>query len=133
MSLIAPLFEGNLDVIGDIHGEIGALSSLLSRLGYDGNGRHPEGHRLVFLGDLVDRGPDSIAVFRLVQHLVNKGNAQCVVGNHELNLLRIHESGDGLPQNNGLEYAAPSPDVRSRPLRGGPLCFPRSISKPCCT
>ncbi len=96
---IEPLFEGPLDIIGDIHGERVALESLLRKLGYDDRGRHPEGRRLVFVGDLIDRGPDSPGVLRMVMRLVQSGNAQCVVGNHELNALRDdpkqHRSGEG--------------------------------------
>ena len=86
--LIAPLFDGAIDVVGDVHGEFGALRALLGKLGYDGNGGHPEGRRLVFVGDLVDRGPDSPSVLRLIRHLVARGAAQCILGNHELNLMR---------------------------------------------
>ncbi len=85
--LVAPLFDGPLDIIGDIHGEIDALSALLSQLGYSNDGRHPDSRRLVFLGDLVDRGPDSPAVLKQVRSLVESGRAQCLLGNHELNLL----------------------------------------------
>ena len=85
---IAPLFDGPLDIIGDVHGEIDALCALLSHLGYDDDGRHPQGRRSVFIGDLVDRGPDSSAVVALVRDRVLRGRAQCVLGNHELNLLR---------------------------------------------
>jgi hypothetical protein len=87
MALYQPLFEGPLDIIGDIHGEIDALRSLLHQLGYDTCGHHPQGRRLVFLGDLTDRGPDSPAVVDTVMTLVEKGYAQCVLGNHELNIL----------------------------------------------
>ena len=97
MSLIHPLLSSNIDVIGDVHGEIGALSTLLARLGYDGNGNHPENRKLVFVGDLVDRGPNSIAVFELVRRFVKQKNAQTILGNHELNLL------------------VPDPDEPSRP------------------
>ena len=86
--LIRPLFEGPLDIVGDVHGEIEALTALLEKLGYDAGGEHPQGRRLVFVGDLCDRGPDSPAVIRLVRGLVERERAQCVVGNHELNLLR---------------------------------------------
>lgn len=86
--LIAPLCEGPLDIIGDVHGEIDALRALLRTLGYSARGEHPAGRRLVFVGDLVDRGPDSPAVVDLVATLVEQGLAQCVLGNHELNLLR---------------------------------------------
>lgn len=86
--LVDKLFDGPIDIIGDIHGECGALTSLLDRLGYDGNGNHKEGRRLVFIGDLIDRGPDSPGVVRLVRHLMQLGKAQCILGNHELNILR---------------------------------------------
>lgn len=89
--LIRPLFAGSLDIVGDVHGEIGALEALLTRLGYDAEGAHPEGRRLVFVGDLCDRGPDSPAVIERVRQLIERERAQCVVGNHELNLLRQEE------------------------------------------
>ena len=91
MKFIDALFDGPLDVIGDVHGEIDALECLLTELGYDANGDHPEGRRLVFLGDLTDRGPDSPAVLMKVMALVAAGRAQCILGNHELNLLRDEE------------------------------------------
>lgn len=86
--LIQTLKEGPLDVVGDVHGEIDALNSLLDRLGYDHAGRHKDHRTLVFVGDLCDRGPDSPGVIRKVQQLVDDGRAQLVAGNHELNLLR---------------------------------------------
>ncbi len=86
-SLVRPMFDGPVDIVGDVHGEIDALNSLLSHLGYDSNGAHPDGRRLVFLGDLTDRGPDSPAVVDLVQRLVEVERAQCVLGNHDLNIL----------------------------------------------
>jgi hypothetical protein len=61
-SLVQRLFDGPIDLVGDIHGEIAALTILLQHLGYDEDGLHPEKRRLVFLGDLMDRGPDSPAV-----------------------------------------------------------------------
>jgi hypothetical protein len=89
--LIQKLADGPLDVIGDVHGEREALEQLLGRLGYDEEGRHTGGRRLVFVGDLCDRGPDSPGVIRMVRALVDAGRAQCVAGNHELNLLRGDE------------------------------------------
>lgn len=85
---IQELFDGPVDIVGDIHGEITAFDALLERLGYTPDGRHPQGCRLVFLGDLVDRGADSPAVVERVAEMVEAGRAQCVLGNHELNLLR---------------------------------------------
>ncbi len=77
-----------LDIVGDVHGEYDALVSLHKKLGYDDLGRHSEGRRLVFVGDLIDRGPDSPAVLRTVKRMVEAGNAQCVAGNHEINAIR---------------------------------------------
>lgn len=95
-SLVKPLFDGPLDVVGDVHGEIEALGVLLRHLGYSAHGIHPRGRRLVFLGDLTDRGPDSPAVVRLVGPLIERGLAQCVLGNHELNLLLgLRKDGNG--------------------------------------
>src|SRR5437588_10320970 len=86
--LVERLAEGLLDIIGDVHGEREALETLIDRLGYSPEGLHPKGRRLVFVGDLCDRGPDSPAVIRLVQSWVTSGRAQVIAGNHELNLLR---------------------------------------------
>ena len=95
-SLIQPLFDGPLDIVGDVHGEIDPLRSLMRHLGYDENGNHPDSRHLVLVGDLADRGPDSPAVVNLVQRLIESGRAQCVLGNHDLNILldcRKHDNG----------------------------------------
>lgn len=76
MSLIQDLPEGPTDIIGDIHGEYEALQSLLQTLGYSDSGHHPQGRKLVFTGDLVDRGPDSPAVMEQVMALGAAGAAQ---------------------------------------------------------
>jgi hypothetical protein len=86
--LIQQLFQGAIDIVGDVHGEIDALLDLFLALGYRADGVHPDGRRLVFIGDLSDRGPDSPAVLEIVSDLVDQGLAQCLLGNHELNLLR---------------------------------------------
>lgn len=91
MKLIQPLFSGSIDVIGDIHGELAALNRLIDQLGYTDEGEHPEGRRLVFIGDLVDRGPNSVGVVSWVQKLIQNGVAQCVAGNHEFNILRTNK------------------------------------------
>ncbi len=88
---------GPFDIIGDVHGCREELELLLDRLGYtldrDAHGRpvdahHPDGRTAVFVGDLVDRGPDSPGVLRLVMGMVAAGQALCVSGNHEAKLLR---------------------------------------------
>ncbi|MDX6257311.1 MAG: hypothetical protein QOJ11_3645 [Frankiales bacterium] len=89
--------HGPFDVIGDIHGCRSELESLLTALGYqlvrDPAGRpvdavHAAGRKAVFVGDLVDRGPDSPGVLRLVIGMVGNGHARCVPGNHEHKLVR---------------------------------------------
>ncbi|WP_020133904.1 polynucleotide kinase-phosphatase [Streptomyces sp. 351MFTsu5.1] len=73
---------GPFDIVGDIHGCAAELETLLGKLGYT-DGVHPEGRTAVFVGDLVDRGPDSPGVLRRVMSMVKSGNALCVPGNHE--------------------------------------------------
>lgn len=85
--LVRRLRTGPLDIVGDVHGEIEALQSLLGHLGYARDGTHREGRHLVFVGDLTDRGPDSPAVVDWVARLCAVGRAQAVLGNHDLNLL----------------------------------------------
>ncbi|WP_432074657.1 polynucleotide kinase-phosphatase [Streptomyces wuyuanensis] len=78
---------GPFDIIGDVHGCSSELDTLLGRLGYV-DGAHPGGRTAVFVGDLVDRGPDSPGVLRRVMGMVAAGNALCVPGNHENKLGR---------------------------------------------
>ena len=79
--------KGPFDIIGDIHGCYEELKQLLLKLGYivEDNQAvyHPEGRRAIFVGDLIDRGPNSPAVLRLVMAMVKAKNAFCVPGNHE--------------------------------------------------
>ncbi len=82
---------GPFDIIGDVHGCRYELDALLTRLGWqvrDDGATHPDGRTAVFLGDLVDRGPDTPGVLRLVMGMVAAGTALCVSGNHEAKLLR---------------------------------------------
>lgn len=88
MNWIRPLPSNPLDVIGDVHGEIQALEELLGALGWTDGSAQAQGRRLVFVGDLVDRGPDSVRVVDRIAGLVEQGLAQVTLGNHELNLLR---------------------------------------------
>ncbi|MGY0491176.1 polynucleotide kinase-phosphatase [Streptomyces sp. WG-D5] len=78
---------GPFDIVGDIHGCASELETLLGKLGYV-DGEHPEGRTAVFVGDLVDRGPDTPGVLRRVMGMVRAGTALCVPGNHENKLGR---------------------------------------------
>ncbi len=90
--------HGPFDIIGDVHGCYDELATLLGRLGYSVDVRMdgereivatpPAGRQAIFLGDLVDRGPNSPDVLRLVMSMVARGSALCVPGNHEAKLLR---------------------------------------------
>ncbi|MER1969094.1 metallophosphoesterase [Castellaniella sp. GW247-6E4] len=82
-TLLQTIPEEPLAIIGDIHGEIDALSALLDHLERDPRSRR----RLVFIGDLCDRGPDSVGVIARVRELVNQDRAWVILGNHEINLL----------------------------------------------
>lgn len=76
------------DIIGDVHGCSEALRRLCDALGYDSAFHHPDGRRLVFVGDLIDRGPDSVGVLRLAGRLASRGRALLILGNHDDALLR---------------------------------------------
>lgn len=90
-TLLHTLDAQPLAVIGDIHGEIQALDALLDQLE-----RHPEtqDRLMVFIGDLCDRGPDSVSVIHRVRELVEQGRALAILGNHEINLL-ANDAKDG--------------------------------------
>ena len=83
---------GPFDLIGDVHGCMGELRALFLTLGYlddgDGGFAHPAGRRAIFLGDLCDRGPDSVGVLRTAMAMCERGQAFAVPGNHDVKLLR---------------------------------------------
>jgi len=105
--------KGPFDIIGDVHGCFIELIELLTKLGYtiqqtdQAQGSHgfkvetPEGRKAIFLGDLVDRGPDSPSVLKLVMSMVNSGVAYCVPGNHDMKLQK-YLSGKDVQLKHGL-------------------------------
>ena len=84
--------RGPFDIIGDVHGCFDELVELIGLLGYveqsDGAWKHPANRKLLFVGDLVDRGPKIPEVIRLVMDCVNAGTALCVPGNHDMKFMR---------------------------------------------
>jgi protein phosphatase len=114
---------GPFDIVGDIHGCHAELVALLTRLGWnvqpDGaDASHPDGRMAVFLGDLVDRGPATPAVLRLVMNLVAGGRAICIPGNHE-NKLQRALAGKNVRISHGLaesleQLAAEPPEFRTQ-------------------
>jgi protein phosphatase len=105
--------RGPFDLIGDVHGCFDELGELFASLGYqiepivglDGRTdvavQPPPGRTAIFVGDLVDRGPNVPAVLRLVMGMVAAGTARCVVGNHDDKLLR-HLRGNAVQVSHGL-------------------------------
>jgi protein phosphatase len=96
----------NLDIIGDIHGCYLEFEELSKKLGYDWGTRlpvHPDGRHLAFVGDLTDRGPESINTANLVWDLVvNNKSAFYVPGNH-CNKLYRYLLGNKVQTTHGLE------------------------------
>ncbi len=121
---------GPFDVIGDVHGCRAELEQLLDKLGYaidrDGAGRpvtasHPT-RRAIFLGDLVDRGPDTPGVLRLVMGMVAAGTAFCVPGNHEAKLLKALR-GKNVTRSHGLDASMEQLDAEPEEFRAAVAQF----------
>ncbi|MDR2477273.1 MAG: polynucleotide kinase-phosphatase [Treponema sp.] len=99
--------SGPFDIIGDIHGCYDELCELLEKLGCTVDraactALPPPGRRVIFLGDLCDRGPNNAAVLRLTMHMAESGAALCVPGNHDVKLLRKLQ-GSGVKLAHGLD------------------------------
>lgn len=110
--------HGPFDIIGDVHGCYDELERLVLKLGYqitrDNDNRfcvsHPDYRRLVFLGDLTDRGPRIPEVLQFAMDVTQTSGALCVPGNHDIKLLHqlcgkkvqiTHGFGDTLSQLHG--------------------------------
>jgi len=86
-----PLGAG-IDFVGDVHGCYEELIEGIKQLGYkkreDGIYFHPEHRKLLFLGDMMSRGPYSLKVMRLVMDLVQWNMAYAIDGNHNWKIAR---------------------------------------------
>lgn len=98
--------HGPFDIIGDVHGCYDELIQLLTNMGYVADAEcgmvHPEGRKVIFLGDLCDRGPKNVAVLRLAMSMVKSGNALAVPGNHDVKLVK-YLLGKNVQISHGLE------------------------------
>ncbi len=101
--------HGPFDIVGDVHGCLDELLALCDVLGYrvartdDGwSVVPPADRRLLFVGDLVDRGPDSPGVVHFVRAIVDGGQGFCVAGNHDAKLARALR-GRAVQVGHGLE------------------------------
>jgi hypothetical protein len=90
------------DIIADIHGRFDKLSALMERMGYQKDGNSfvpPAGHKALFLGDLIDPKPGHFlpggvrATLLAVKAMCDRGDALCLMGNHELNAIYFHSKG----------------------------------------
>ena len=104
MLLKRPNWHGPFDIVGDVHGCMDELLMLLLALGYRVEPRlggfaatPPPGRRLIFVGDLVNRGPAIPAVLRLAMSVVRAGQGLCVSGNQDLKLTAALKAGDVQP------------------------------------
>lgn len=93
------------DVIGDIHGCYKEFELITKKLGYtweNGYPLHPNGRKLAFVGDLTDRGPNSLGVIDVIYDLVKNKGAYYTPGNHCNKLYRFF-LGRNVQQTHGLE------------------------------
>lgn len=102
--------------IGDVQGCYEPLRQLLDQLRFD-----PAVDRLVVVGDLVNRGPDSVSVLRFLRSLGDR--AVCLLGNHDLHLLAVAEREDPVSRKDSFQDVLAAPDraelldwLRRRPL-----------------
>jgi len=101
--------------VGDVQGCAPSLKALVKKL--------PSKSKMIFLGDLVNRGPNSLGALRQLKSLQESGRAECILGNHDLHLLAIDA---GLRNPRGLDTIQPilsAPDrkeliewIRHRPM-----------------
>lgn len=99
----------HIDVIGDVHGLYDELVEMLSKKGYYIKNKtimHPENRKVLFLGDLVDKGRKSIDVIQLVYNSVNFANHYAIIGNHENKILQFKKHFDKFEHINTASFAS---------------------------
>jgi predicted phosphodiesterase len=116
---------GPFDLIGDVHGCADELIELLQKLGYrvDIDTQQtvkaiepPEGRKVIFVGDFVDRGPNSVLVLKIVMHLCDTGNGFAVIGNHDDKFWRWLQ-GRKVTLSHGLEKTVKQIEPEPLPFR----------------
>jgi len=124
--------HGPFDIIGDVHGCCDELEALLRKLGYEIEKREdapfgisvaaPATRKVIFLGDLVDRGPRIVDSLRLVMSMVQSGLAICVPGNHDIKLLRKLR-GKNVQIKHGLAESLAEMEIESAEFRSQVVAF----------
>lgn len=88
------------DIIGDIHGFNDKLVKLLEKMGYTNNNSsfyHPEGRKVIFVGDYIDRGRQSKEVLNTVKRMVDNKTAFALLGNHEYDAICYYSGTSPIP------------------------------------
>lgn len=118
--------QAGYDVIGDVHGRARELTDLLTILGYarrNGAWCHPF-RKAVFVGDLIDRGPEIETVLQIVAEMVEARSAICILGNYERDFIYYNVE---LPGGKSLRERVEAGDRRleetHRQLENGSLKF----------
>ena len=89
--------------VGDIQGCAPSLKALIKKL--------PVQSKMIFLGDLVNRGPDSLGTLRYLKKLQEERRIECILGNHDLHLLAVDS---GIRKTKGLDTVQPILDAPDR-------------------
>jgi bis(5'-nucleosyl)-tetraphosphatase (symmetrical) len=89
--------------VGDIQGCAPSLKALVKKL--------PTQSKMIFLGDLVNRGPDSLGTLRYLKQLQEEKCIECILGNHDLHLLAVDA---GIRKTKGLDTVQPILDAPDR-------------------
>ena len=89
--------------VGDLQGCLKPLQCLLERVKFD-----PKVDRLWLVGDLINRGPDSLGTLRFLYAM--RDSVTCVLGNHDLHLLAVAHNVERLKKNDTLQEVLDAPD-----------------------
>lgn len=110
----------NYDFLPDIHGDLEKLDGSLEALGYSlDDFSHPNGNKVILLGDYIDRGTQNLAVLDRVRAIISSGRGAGIMGNHELNAILYHTPdgyGDGLRVRDEANTDQHSAFLREAPL-----------------
>ncbi|MFI4853947.1 MAG: metallophosphoesterase [Phycisphaerales bacterium JB065] len=132
---MSPTDNPRFDIVGDLHGCADEFRALIQKLGYTLDDPQDEfgapslvwagdgpPRRLALVGDLVDRGPASVAILKIVRRAVNDGAALAVIGNHD-DKLRRWLKGNCVTIKHGLETTIAEFDREPESFREAALDF----------
>jgi hypothetical protein len=86
------LTHTNIDVIGDIHGLYTEFVAFITNLGYTIENeviKHKNNRKILFLGDVIDRGQESLKMFKLMYNSVKYNGHYAIIGNHENKIVQF--------------------------------------------